>query len=249
MTQKWQDLLFAHWAYEPSVVEELLPRHLADVGVELDCFDGQAYVGLVPFRMVDLRLRGLPPIPSTSDFAEINVRTYVRYQGKPAVWFFSLDTDKILPTLVARTAFRLPYCFGKASVTVTGRNEGSIHASSVERRWPDRTESSIAARIGKPIDSTPLSTFLTARWGLVATRTSETATPGGGPAKIPTTWFGSVDHEPWPLHEASLLDLDDDLVCAAGLPRPQGDPLLHYSPGVTTTVFSLERITRRPPNG
>ncbi|MEY4248356.1 MAG: hypothetical protein RIS69_1903 [Actinomycetota bacterium] len=67
MTQQWQDLLFAHWAYEPDVVQRLLPS-----GVELDTFEGKAYVGLVPFNMRNLRLRGLPPIPTTSNFGEVN---------------------------------------------------------------------------------------------------------------------------------------------------------------------------------
>lgn len=232
MTQRWRDLLFAHWAYDPDVVRSFLPAHLADLGVELDCFDGRAYIGLVPFQMSDLRLRGLPRIPTTSDFAEINVRTYVTYQGRPAVWFFSLDTGHLLPTVVARLAFRLPYCYGKASVTLTGHGEGSIYASRVERRWPNHAESSIAARIGPPIETTPLASFLTARWGLVSSSNRADR----------TAWFGSIDHEPWPLHSATLLDLDDNLVRSAGLPQPEGDPLLHYSPGVTTTIYSLERI-------
>ncbi len=235
MTQGWRNLLFAHWAYEPDVVRALLPRHLADLGVELDCFDGKAYVGLIPFQMRDLRLRGLPRIPTTSDFAEINVRTYVTYQGRPAVWFFSLDTAQLLPTAVARLAFRLPYCYGRASVTVTGDDEGSIHATRVERRWPDRATSSIAARIGPAIETTPLAAFLTARWGLVST------THRSGTKQAPT-YFGAVDHEPWTLHSAELLDLDDRLVAAAGLPRPDSDPLLFASPGVSTTIYSLERI-------
>jgi uncharacterized protein YqjF (DUF2071 family) len=233
MTQRWRNLLFAHWAYEPDLVRSLLPNHLADAGVELDCFDDRAYIGLVPFHMTDLRLRGLPPIPTTANFAEINVRTYVTYQGRPAVWFFSLDTGHLLPTIVARLAFRLPYCYGRASVTLTGHEDGSIYASRVERRWPNRAESSIAARIGQPIDTSPLASFLTARWGLVST----SGRPGS------PIWFGPIDHEPWPLHSATLLDLDDGLVGSSGLPQPEGDPLLHYSPGVTTTVYSLERIT------
>lgn len=233
MTQGWRNLLFAHWAYEPDVVQALLPDDLTQAGVELDCYDGKAYVGLIPFQMQDLRLRGLPRIPTTSDFAEINVRTYVTFEGRPAVWFFSLDTAQLLPTAVARLAFRLPYCYGRASVTVTGQDEGSIHATRVERRWPDRATSALAARIGPSIEATPLASFLTARWGLVTT------TRRGNVAR---TYFGAVDHEPWPLHSATLLDLDDDLVTAARVPRPEGDPLLLYSPGVSTTIYSLERI-------
>jgi uncharacterized protein YqjF (DUF2071 family) len=259
MTQQWRDLLFAHWAFDPDVVRGLLPQHLWDLGVELDLFDNQAYVGLIPFQMQNLRIRGLPPIPSTTNFAEINVRTYVSYQGKPAVWFFSLDTAHLLPTIVARLAFNLPYCYGSASVTVTGHGEGAIYASRVERKWPNRSSSSLAARIGPPIETSPLASFLTARWGLVTTsnssrnstflpsRARSTADSGRttSPVKKPPTWFGAVDHEPWSLHSATLLDLDDDLVQSAGLPRPEGDPILLYSPGVSTTVYSLERI--RPP--
>lgn len=234
MTQDWRHLLFAHWSYEPAVVEALLPPHLRDHGVELDTFDGRAYVGLVPFQMQNLRLRGLPRIPTTANFPEINVRTYVRHRGRPAVWFFSLDTPQVLPTLVARLAFRLPYCLARASVTVTGTDPGSILASSVERRWPDRARSTLAARIGEPATPSALSNFLTARWGLVAT-----AAVLGRP---PAVWYGPIEHEPWPLFDAELLDLDDELFVAAGLPRPQGDPMLLYSPGVSTTVFSLERL-------
>jgi uncharacterized protein YqjF (DUF2071 family) len=235
MTQDWRHLLFAHWSYEPHIVQSLLPAHLRDFGVELDTFEGRAYVGLVPFQMRNLRLRGLPRIPTTSDFPEINVRTYVRHRGRPAVWFFSLDTPQVLPTLVARTAFRLPYCYARASVTVTGSDAGSIIASSVERRWPDTSHSYMAARIGQPIAATPLTDFLTARWGLVAT-----ASIFGRP---PSVWFGPIEHEPWPLNAAELLDLDDHLFSAAGLPAPVGEPSLLYSPGVSTTVFSLERLT------
>lgn len=238
MTQGWRHLLFAHWSYDPAVVESLLPPQLREHGVELDTFDGRAYVGLVPFQMRDLRLRGLPPIPTTSDFPEINVRTYVTHRGRPAVWFFSLDTPQVLPTLVARTAFRLPYCWARASVTVTGSDPGSILASNVERRWPDQARSSLAVRIGEPVEASPLTEFLTARWGLVATASFF----GGRPA----VWYGPVEHEPWPLRAAELLDLDDELLLAAGLPAPQGEPLLHYSPGVSTTVFSLERLSDRP---
>lgn len=242
MTQRWRDLLFAHWSFEPGVVRDLLPSHLVDIGVELDCFDGRAYVGLVPFQMSDLRLRGLPPIPTTSDFAEINVRTYVTHEGRPAVWFFSLDTAQLLPTVVARLAFRLPYCYGRASVTVTGTDENSVYASRVERRWPNRAVSSIAARIGPPIETSPLASFLTARWGLVTTSATGATRSNTAKSKVAKTWFGAIDHEPWPLHSAELLDLDDHLVESAGLPRPEGEPILLYSPGVTTTIHSLERI-------
>ena len=225
MTQNWNDLLFAHWAYDPNVVARLLPS-----GVELDTYDGQAYIALVPFNMANLRLRALPPIPTTINFAEINVRTYVRSRGRPAVWFFSLDTPQLLPTLVARAAFKLPYCFARAQVTRAGVGEGAILTSTVQRRWPTSASSSLAVRIGAPVTAGPFEDFLTARWGLVS------ASRGN------KLWYGPVEHEPWPLHTAELLQLDDSLITAAGLPAPVGDPHLLYSPGVHTTIHSLQRL-------
>ena len=226
MTQQWQDLLFAHWAYEPDVVQRLLPS-----GVELDTFEGKAYVGLVPFNMRNLRLRGLPPIPTTSNFGEVNVRTYVTSRGRSAVWFFSLDTQKLLPTLVARTAFKLPYCYGTTSVTLTGVGEGAILTSNVARKWPHHSSSAIAVRIGESVQPGPLENFLTSRWGLVSSSRGD------------RLWYGAVEHEPWPLHRAELLHLDDNLVTAAVLPRPVGEPDLLFSPGVHTTIHSLERLS------
>jgi uncharacterized protein YqjF (DUF2071 family) len=219
-------LLFAHWAYEPDVVQRLLPS-----GVELDTFEGKAYVGLVPFNMRNLRLRGLPPIPTTSNFGEVNVRTYVTSRGRSAVWFFSLDTQKLLPTLVARTAFKLPYCYGTTSVTLTGVGEGAILTSNVARKWPHHSSSAIAVRIGESVQPGPLENFLTSRWGLVSSSRGD------------RLWYGAVEHEPWPLHRAELLHLDDNLVTAAGLPRPVGEPDLLFSPGVHTTIHSLERLS------
>lgn len=225
MTQEWSNLLFAHWAYEPAVVQRLLPQ-----GVELDTFDGQAYVGLVPFMMRNLRLRGLPPIPTTSNFAEVNVRTYVKSRGRSAVWFFSLDTRQLLPTLVARTAFKLPYCYGPTDVSLVGSGDGAIFTSNVMRRWPQRSSSSIAVQVGPRVMAGPFEDFLTARWGLVA------ASRGN------RMWYGPVEHESWPLHRATLLHLDDNLVTAAGLPQPEGEPHLLFSPGVHTTIHSLQRL-------
>jgi len=227
MTQQWRDLLFAHWSYEPDVVQRLLPD-----GVELDTFEGRAYVALVPFNMRHLRVRYLPPIPTTANFAEINVRTYVISQGRPAVWFFSLDTPQLLPTAVARTAFKLPYCYAKAKVNLSGTGPGAVLTSSVERRWPTQGRSSIAVRVGQPLTPGPLEDFLTARWGLVS------ASRGN------KLWYGPVEHEPWPLHSAELLHLDDNLITAAGLPAPIGEPHLMFSPGVNTTIHSLQRLNR-----
>ncbi|MFZ9426631.1 MAG: YqjF family protein [Ilumatobacteraceae bacterium] len=244
MTQQWRDLVFLHWDYDPEVVraaiQQSLRHHDLDPdSVELDTYNGRAYVGLIPFRMRNLRLRGLPPIPTTSNFPEINVRTYVRSRGRPAVWFFSLDTPQLLPTAVARTAFRLPYCYADAEVTSTvdqSDPEGGVVSATVRRRWPRGGSTRIAVRVGSRISASEsdrdheLDEWLTARWGLVSA------------SRRGRLWYGPVEHEPWPLHRAEVLQLNDSLIMAAGLPAPIGSPHAMYSPGVSTTIRSLERL-------
>ena len=90
MTQSWNDLLFAHWAVPPSLIAAKLPP-----GLELDLFDGRAWIAVVPFWMSNVTPRGVPPLPGLSTFPELNVRTYVTVGGKrPGVFFFSLDADQ-----------------------------------------------------------------------------------------------------------------------------------------------------------
>src|SRR5215212_7567429 len=104
MTQTWHDLLFAHWPVQPEALGRLVPS-----GVELDTYDGQAWLGIVAFRLSGIRLRGLPEIPMISGFPEVNVRTYVTANGKPGVYFLSLDADNPLVTAIARPWFHLAY--------------------------------------------------------------------------------------------------------------------------------------------
>ena len=115
MYQDWHDLLFAHWALPAAVVRAVVPRELP-----LDLWQGQAYVGLVPFVIRNLRPRGVPPLPLISHFAEINVRTYVTVDDKPGVYFFSLDAANVSAVLGARLFFGLPYFKAKFRIESEG---------------------------------------------------------------------------------------------------------------------------------
>lgn len=224
MTQFWADVVFLHWRYETAVVQQLLPE-----GVEVDTFDGSAWVGLVPFRMERLGFGPLPPVPRLGTFPEVNVRTYVTAGGKRGVWFFSLDIDLLLPMLVARGWYRLPYCVGE----VTHDRNQELLSTRVRRRRPrqpgaDRTEpgpaSAIDVLVGAASASGPLTEFLTSRWGLVTSGRSRRLR------------YAPVDHPPWPLYRARVERIDDELVTAAGLPAPSGRPHGLYSPGVPVRV-------------
>ena len=111
MQQRWHDLLFAHWPIDAQSVRALIPPAL-----ELDTYDGQAWLGVIPFSMSGVHMRGMPPLPTTRAFAELNVRTYVKYGGRSGVWFFSLDAASTLAVIGARLGAHLPYY--RASISV-----------------------------------------------------------------------------------------------------------------------------------
>jgi len=216
MVQQWQDLAYIHWRYPIEEIQALLPA-----GVEVDSFDGSAWVGLIPFSMRNIGLPRLPAVPYFGSFPEVNVRTYVRRNGVPGVWFFSLDVNRFLPALVARVSYFLPYCWGKAS----NKRTDTTLETEVRRTWPSRASTSIRVSIGDPIESPDeLSVFLSARWGLYSRGI------GKGVRYAP------VDHETWPLWTAKLESLNDTLLIAAGLSAPVGDPHVMFSPGVSVRI-------------
>lgn len=144
MHQRWEDLLFVHWPVEPDAVARRLPPGLAP-----DTFDGSAWVSLVPFRMVGIRPAGLPTVPWLLTFAEVNIRTYVLdTDGRPAVWFESLDVPRLAAVPAARLSLGLPYCWADATVAV----DGDRYTSSVRRRWPaGRASTHVEAEVGGPL--------------------------------------------------------------------------------------------------
>jgi len=219
MLHRWDTLTFLHWSYEPDVVARLLPPHLT-----LDTFEGKAWVGLIPFNM-RVRLEHTPSVPWASRFCETNVRTYVRDdQGRPGIWFFSLDASRLGAVVAARATFRLPYMWSHMSL----RKNGDTVAYTCTRRWPGPrgASSTVTIDIGAPYlpaELTARDHFLTARWRLFSI--------SGGWRR-----YGDAEHEPWILQHATVRECDDELVAAAGLPQPVDAPLVHYSSGVDVRI-------------
>ncbi|GAA3695199.1 DUF2071 domain-containing protein [Microlunatus aurantiacus] len=221
LSQFWADLCFLHWPVDPGLVAPLLPA-----GTRPDTLDGMTYVGLIGFRMVGLGLFRGPGLPWVGTFAETNVRLYsVDGHGRRGVVFRSLDATRLLAVLTARVTLRLPYAWSRMSVE---RHDDEI-TYRCRRRWPEPrgAASTMRIRVGQPVDRpTPLDHFLTARWGL------HTAI-GRRTVHLPNA------HPTWPLWTADLLELDDQLVAAGGLPAPVGPPVsVRYSPGVPVTFGS-----------
>lgn len=218
-TQHWGDLTMLHWPVAPEVVAPLLPA-----GTEPDVLDGVTYVGLVPFVMSRVRILGTPPLPYLSRFAETNVRLYAfdPASGRRGVVFRSLEAARLLPVVAAKASYRLPYLWAQMSV----RHGPDTVSYQTRRRWPGPRGAggTVRVRKGPPCAADELALFLTARWGLFS------SWYGG------RTAFAPVDHGAWPLHRAELLDLDDDLVVAAGLPAPHGEPHVLWTPGVRVRI-------------
>jgi uncharacterized protein YqjF (DUF2071 family) len=223
MYQKWRDLLFLHWAFEPDVVQRTLPA-----GLTVDTHDGRAYVGLVPFLMRDIRPRFLPTVRGISDFLEVNVRTYVYdSSGVPGVWFYSLDANQSLAVLLARTLFKLPYFRATMRVDDGGGENAIVYRS--QRRQTHGETRFVYRGVGALDSAEPgtLAFFLVERYVLFAQ----------GRRGIRS---GRVHHAPYQIQAAQVDDWDTRLFTLNDLPEParQPDHAL-YSPGVSVDVFPL----------
>jgi uncharacterized protein YqjF (DUF2071 family) len=252
---RWRHLLFAHW----PVLDTAALRALVPAELEIDTFDGRAWVGLVPFTMEDFSPRVLPPVPGglragmrkVTDFHECNVRTYVYPRGRsddPAargVWFFSLDAASRLAVWGARRFFCVPYFNARMHL----HRDGDVIDYCVERLalhphpFPLAPQPSVAAPTlncrWRALEALPpsqpgdIAHFLTERYFLYAMR-------GGALHR------GRIAHPPWPLRRAELLSLDDSLVQAAGVEIDHArGPLLHHADALDVRAWWLERVSGR----
>jgi len=214
MYQRWDSLTFLHWRYEADVIRRLLPP-----GLELDTFDGAAWIGLTPFLLTDLRPPLCPPVPWISRFPEMNVRTYVRGpDGERGIWFFTLEAGRILAVLGARLSYGLPYRWASMRVRQTGKK---IEYAS-ERHFLRGRAHAVIVR-NSAIQPGEQELFLTARFRLYTKLAGRLA-------------FAQVDHPPWPLESADALQLEQNVIEYSGVPVPSGRPLIHFSPGVSVRV-------------
>jgi uncharacterized protein len=238
MRQSWRALLFLHWAIPPELIRPLIPD-----GLELDVFEGMAYVGLVPFTMTGVRPIGLPAVAGLSSFHETNVRTYVHVEGRdPGVWFFSLDAANPVAVRLARRLFHLPYHHARMFLEREhlGRfaEQAPILYTGV-RRWPPPLPASylIRAQVTGPVQPAEpgsLEYFLAERH-LLYTRFHD------------RLYQGQVHHTPYPLQPAMVLVLHETLLAAAGLDRPAASPLAHFAAGVDVEVYALRRLQQTRP--
>ncbi len=221
--QSWRDLLFVHWPVPAAVLRPLVPPALA-----VQEFDGTSWVGVVPFRMTGVMRRPLPDVPGISAFPELNVRLYVEADGKPGVWFLSLDAANALAVWAARRFFHLPYHL--ADITVKRTGEATAYASQ-RRASPERFEATYGPTGPAEVAAVgTLEHWLTERYCLYA------ASPDGRLLR------SEVHHGPWPLQPAHAILATNTLLAAFGIETGPGQPHLRYAAGVDVVVWDAETV-------
>lgn len=213
MFMRWTALAFLHWPVRAALLRPLLPPEL-----ELDEFDGHAWVGVVPFRMERTRARCMPRIPTASTFPETNVRTYVRANGKAGVWFFSLDAASWLAVRGARTMFNLTY--HHASMEIRERGDEVAYSSRRTRTADDSAALETSYRpIGPTFRSTAgsIDEWLTERYCLF------------GRSRRGRVYSMEIHHLPWPLQRGEAELRKNTLARAAGIALPDIAPIVHFA--------------------
>ena len=226
MTQSWHELLFAHWPIEPGKLRPLVPPVLP-----LDTYDGQCWVGIIPFHMSNVRPRLVPPLYNLSRFVELNVRTYVTLHGIPGVYFFSLDASNPIAVAIARALFHLPYF---NAVMRSERVDDTIHHSSRRtHRGAPSAEFRAAYRPIAPVTFAQpgsLEQWLTERYCLY------TVVGNNG------VYRGDIHHVQWPLQSAELEVTSDTMAISHGIHLPDTPPLPHYAGLLEVLIWPLLRV-------
>ncbi|MEK7466445.1 MAG: DUF2071 domain-containing protein [Planctomycetota bacterium] len=225
--QVWSALAFLHWRLPVDAVRQKIPA-----GLEVDTFDGSAWIGVVPFRMEGVRLRGLPAVPGTDEFPELNVRTYVTAEGKPGVWFFSLDAASAVTAAVARTWYGLPYWRARMEMT---EEEGRVSYSSVRTSHgaPPAAFRARYAPSGAEFRPRPgsLEYFLAERYCLYSTGR------GRGIARA------DILHAPWELRPARAVVLENTMAQAAGFTLPAEPPHALFARSIEAFAWTPAPLT------
>jgi uncharacterized protein YqjF (DUF2071 family) len=225
MHQAWGKLLFMHWPIEAKQLRPLIPEAL-----EIDTYNDTAWIAVVPFTMWDIRAFPpyVPEVPGLNAMHELNVRTYVHYNGTPGVWFFSLDCNSAAAVFGARTFYYLPYY----NATIDLKQQGTRIGYELDRTDNPPASFSATWGIGDPLPSVgpdSLEFFLTERYCLFSEHKG-------------AIYRSRIYHDPWPLRTAQVTTCSSSMIEALGLPTPTGPPLLHYAEELHVDIWSLKKV-------
>ena len=215
-----------HWRIEAKELRVLIPDSL-----EIDTFDGSAWIAITPFTMWDIR--GLPPflpaVPGLSSLHELNVRTYVQLEGVPGVWFFSLDANSAAAVMAARTFYHLPYFNAEIDLA----DEGSTVDYSLVRTDDPPAKFEASWKSGEPLplsEPDSLEFFLTERYCLYSENEGD-------------LYRARIHHGPWPLQNAELLSFESTMIESHDIKTPKGEPLLHYCEELSVNIWPIKKLT------
>jgi uncharacterized protein len=213
LLQEWKNVCFVHWPCEPPVLQARLP-----LGLQLDTFDGVSWLGFTPFQVEHFRPSFLPATPWLSSFAEINARTYVRGpDGEPAVWFLSLEADRLIPALGAKLGFSLPYKWARVKLNSGG---SMVHFSSKRSGAEVELKYVVGSAVSRESE---FQKFLTARFKMFTVIRQRLHAV-------------QIEHARWPLQNAWLLDVRESLSSALGVRHLNSEPHIMYSSGVSCRI-------------
>jgi len=231
MTQRWNDLLFAHWPVPVSTMAALLPEWL-----DVDTFQGSAWLGAVPFWLDRIKIRGVPPIPGARSFPDLSLRTYVRdqYTGTPGVYSFSLDASNLLAVAAARYFYHLPYHWSEMKIEQRAEREFAFYSrrrfSSREVIFKARYRGLGPTRRLAEIGPGTIESFMTERSCMFS------SDPAGQPIR------SNLHYVPWPLEDAEAVIERNDLAAAIGIQLPDIEPVLHYSRRLAVYIWPAEQV-------
>jgi len=222
--QSWKNLLFAHWEVDPSDIRRHLPEAL-----DLDLYDGKAYVGVVPFEMANVRPRHLPALPVLSTFPELNVRVYVKHKGRRGVYFISLDADRLIFVLGGRLLYKLPYYYSKMSI----ENKNNEYRYKSSRRIFHNEKALFQANYKANSEmfyseKNSLEEFLTEQYRLFTVKNNE-------------VYCCEIDHEKWRLQRCQATIISNDLLSVLKI-NPIGEAMYLYSENIDVKIWNLEKV-------
>jgi uncharacterized protein len=232
MIQEWHHLLFAHWPIPEAVMRPLIPPAMA-----LDTFEGEAWVAVVPFCMRHVRPRALPSVPWLSFFAELNVRTYVRVEGKPGVFFFSLDAANPIAVAIARSLYHLPYFRARMHGHVGAATQQVDYRSRRTHGGAPAAEFAASyAPVGEVFHALPgsLEHWLVERYCLYSLD------------RRGRVYRGDIHHLPWPIQVAEADFEVNSMAQAAGLTLPACKPLLHFARQLEVVAWPIQPVSSTP---
>ncbi|WP_176330380.1 YqjF family protein [Oceanobacillus rekensis] len=221
-TQKWNDLLFMHSPVPIETITKYIPKSL-----ELDTFDGSAWITIIPFKVSNMRPRKMPPIPFLHSYLELNVRTYVKHKGIQGIYFFSLDADKLLAVLGARLA-TLPYFYANINLkkkketfyfdsTRKGKSEATFKGSYrpvLEAYYPERTS---------------LTYWLLERYFLWSHRNN-------------SLFRWAIHHRRWKIYDVKAIIDNENMLSFLPEDTVVGDPIFHYAHSKRVLFWPIKKV-------